>query len=82
VKILVTTSPDSLRLVTAFPPMVRWYINAVPPATIGMYAYVPAAGFSAADPSVGSVWNGISLTAKSTVPFRNCRRPSDDPFPE
>ena len=36
VKIFAIVSPDSRRLVTRLPPMFRWYMNAVPPATIGM----------------------------------------------
>lgn len=38
VKILVTVSPPSRRFVTRLPPIVRLYMNEVPPATIGMYA--------------------------------------------
>jgi hypothetical protein len=36
VKILVTVSPDRRRELTRFPPIVRLYISAVPPATMGM----------------------------------------------
>ena len=38
VKILATFSPDSRRLVTRWPLILRLYMNAVPPAVIGMYA--------------------------------------------
>src|SRR6478672_4560779 len=38
VKILATASPLRFSDVTRFPLMSRWYMNEVPPATIGMYA--------------------------------------------
>jgi len=38
VKILVTVSPLRRRLETCFPPILRLYMKAVPPATMGMYA--------------------------------------------
>ena len=38
VKILVMFSPDSRRLVTCWPLILRLYMNTVPPAVIGMYA--------------------------------------------
>src|SRR5581483_12407871 len=49
VKIFAMFSPESRRFVTRCPLMVRLYMNTVPPAVIGMYAYVPAGGFSGAD---------------------------------
>ena len=36
VKIFVTVSPPSRRLVTFFPPILRLYMKEVPPATMGM----------------------------------------------
>jgi hypothetical protein len=36
VKMRATLSPDSRRLVTLRPPILRLYMKAVPPATIGM----------------------------------------------
>ena len=35
VKILAIVSPDSRRLRTSWPPTLSWYVNEVPPATIG-----------------------------------------------
>ena len=35
VKIFAIVSPESRRLRTSLPPTLRWYVNAVPPATIG-----------------------------------------------
>ena len=35
-KIFVITSPESRRFVTRLPPILRLYMNEVPPATIGM----------------------------------------------
>lgn len=79
-KILVTTSPESRRLVTFRPPIRRLYMKAVPPATIGMYAYPRFGGASRIPDSVSPY--GISETAKSAVPFLNCSRPTEDPTGE
>ena len=38
VKMRATFSPDSRRFVTRRPPILRLYMNDVPPATMGMYA--------------------------------------------
>src|ERR1700683_3723668 len=76
VKILAMFWPDRRRFVTRWPAIVRLYMNTVPPAVMGMYAYVPGVGVSGADPSSGFVWNGMSEAAKSTVPLRKDCRPA------
>ncbi len=50
VKILATVSPERRRFVTRRPPISRLYMNAVPPATIGMYAYLNL-GFASVSPA-------------------------------
>src|SRR6478735_2991099 len=52
VKILVTFSPDRRRFVICLLPTLRLYMNDVPPATIGMYAYERPGGVSVTPPSV------------------------------
>jgi hypothetical protein len=80
VKIFASVLPDSRRSRTRWPPTVRLYMNEVPPATIGRYAN-GLDGISACCPGSGGFWNGISLSAKSTVPWMYCERPSVEPVP-
>lgn len=52
VKIRVIVSPDSRRFLTRWLPILRLYINAVPPATIGTYPKARAGSGSSTPPSV------------------------------
>jgi hypothetical protein len=78
VKILVMVSPESRRFVTRLLPILRLYMNAVPPATIGMYPNARPGGGSSTPPSLRPY--GISETAKSTWPARKSLRPLVEPF--
>ena len=71
VKILAIVVGESRRFVTRWPLMSRWYMNDVPPATSGMYAYgrcaASATSLVMTEP-VASRYagvNGISDAAKS-----------------
>jgi hypothetical protein len=52
VKILVTVSPDSRRFLTGAPSILRLYMNARPPATMGKYPTARAGTGSSTPPSV------------------------------
>src|SRR5262245_13935673 len=79
VNILAMFVPDRRRFVTRLVPMLRLYMNVVPPAVSGMYANPRVVGGGSKKlPSCTPY--GMSDAAKSTTPCLNCVRPFDEPF--